>query len=196
MVASQSIPNKELGCPVCGKGKLKAQVRTEHFEYGEGGDKVPVQAENVPVEICTHCHEAFSGPEAVRIRHHAVCRALGLLTPDEIRALRERLGLNQAELAELTGIGKATISRWENGRLLQNKALDRYLRLLAANPENVRLLGELPPSQAAAPRHVPGGTYGHGESAAAFRRLGGADLERYSRNRDRWLDWLNFAERN
>jgi hypothetical protein len=45
----------------------------------------------------------------------------------------------------LTGFGEATISRWERGRLLQNRANDRYLRLLAERPENVQFLESLPP---------------------------------------------------
>ena len=56
---------------------------------------------------------------------------LGLLTPEEIRQLRERMGLTQSQPLQISGIGEATISRWERGRLLQNRAMDNYLRLLA-----------------------------------------------------------------
>ena len=66
-----------------------------------------------------------------------------MLSPEEIKALRERLGKTQQEFAELTGIGEATISRWERGRLLQNRANDNFLRLIAANPVNLKLLQEL-----------------------------------------------------
>jgi putative zinc finger/helix-turn-helix YgiT family protein len=142
-VNAESVTVNRTICPVCGKGVLASRVITERFEYGEGEDKVSVVAENVPVQVCTHCQETFSGPEAARIRHQAICRALGLLTPDEIRGIRERLGLSQTQFAELTDIGEATISRWERGRLLQNKAMDRYLRLLDRNPGNVRVLEEL-----------------------------------------------------
>jgi putative zinc finger/helix-turn-helix YgiT family protein len=144
-VNAESVPVKQIVCPVCGKGVLESRVITERFDYGDGEEKVSVVAENVPVRVCTHCHETFSGPDAARIRHLAICRALGLLTPDEIRAIRERLGLSQVEFAKLTDIGEATISRWERGRLLQNKAMDRYLRLLDRNPDNVRILNELRP---------------------------------------------------
>ncbi len=149
-MSAQPVPDDRSHCPDCGQGTLEPQVRTEQFHYGEGKDKVLVEAENVPVEICTHCQETFSGPEAARIRHNAICRALGLLTPEEIEALRKRLGLSQADLADLTGIGKATISRWERRWSLQNKAMDRYLRLLAANPDNVCMLKQIqapPPEQ-------------------------------------------------
>jgi putative zinc finger/helix-turn-helix YgiT family protein len=79
------------------------------------------------------------------ISHKAICKVLGLLTPDEIRAVRDRLAMSQVEFSKLTGFGEATISRWERGRLLQNRANDRYLRLLAERPENVQFLESLPP---------------------------------------------------
>ena len=95
------------------------------------------------MQICDACGETFTGPDAARIRHHAICSALGLLTPEEIKALRVRLGKTQQEFAELTGIGEATISRRERGRLLQNRANDNFLRLIAGNPINLKLLQDL-----------------------------------------------------
>jgi transcriptional regulator with XRE-family HTH domain len=71
-----------------------------------------------------------SGPAAAKVRHEAVCRAAGLLTPSEIKALRERFGWSQQDLAELTGMGIATISRWERGRLLQNRSNNKFLQAL------------------------------------------------------------------
>ncbi len=99
-----------------------------------------VEVSDVPVEVCPKCGEKYLGPTAIRMQHAAVCRALGLLTPAEIQAIRERLGPTQAEFARLTGIGEATISRWERGRILPNRAMDHYLRLLDRNRANVSLL--------------------------------------------------------
>jgi HTH-type transcriptional regulator/antitoxin MqsA len=153
-VDTEPITEGRIRCPVCGQGHLERRVITDRFEYEGGKKKVTVVAENVPVRVCTHCQETFSGPDAGLIRNRAICRALGLLTPEEIGAIRERLGLSQAEFAKLTGIGEATVSRWERGRLLQNKAMDRYVRLLAANPDNVRLLGK--PTETGTAPVVPG----------------------------------------
>jgi len=126
--------NTERRCPVCGAGKLHRRVVSERFTYDGDRGPILVEAKDVPMQVCDACGETFTGPDAARIRHHAICRALGLLTPEEIKALRERLGKTQQEFAELTGIGEATISRWERGRLLQNRANDNFLRLIAANP--------------------------------------------------------------
>jgi putative zinc finger/helix-turn-helix YgiT family protein len=132
-----------LRCANCGRATLEQRVITDRFEYTAYDQTLLVEAEGVPVKVCTNCGEEFSGPEAARIRHNAICRALHLLTPEEIKTIRDRLGMTQGEFAALTGIGEATLSRWERARQLQNRALDRYLRLLSENADNVKLLQEI-----------------------------------------------------
>ncbi len=128
-------------CPNCGHAPLREETITDRFEYRPDGEEpLTVEVPNVPVEVCPECGEKYLGPAATRIQHAAVCRALGLLTPAEIQAIRECFGPTQAEFARLTGIGEATISRWERGRILPNRAMDRYLRLLDLNRANVTLL--------------------------------------------------------
>jgi transcriptional regulator with XRE-family HTH domain len=56
-------------------------------------------------------------------RHHH-----GLLTSSEIKSLRTGLGWSQVELATRTGIGIASIKRWELGKI-QDEAMDKLLRL-------------------------------------------------------------------
>jgi len=134
---------KQPRCPSCGEGILKPKTLHECFNHEEDGRTMPVVVQNVPVEICTRCGEKFHGPEAARLHHQAICKTFGFLTPEQIRSVREDNGLTQEEFARLTGIGQATISRWERGRLVQNRAMDNYLRLLKANRANVRLLKNL-----------------------------------------------------
>jgi putative zinc finger/helix-turn-helix YgiT family protein len=131
-------------CANCGHTPLRVETVADRFEYRVDGEgPITVEAENVPIEVCPSCGEKYFGPPAARVQHVAVCRALGLLTPEEIQAIRERLGPTQADFARLTGIGEATLSRWERGRVLPNRAMDRYLRLLDRNPTNVKLLKTL-----------------------------------------------------
>ncbi|HVS37175.1 MAG TPA: type II toxin-antitoxin system MqsA family antitoxin [Gemmataceae bacterium] len=143
MTAPDTQTGQDVLCPTCYRGHMHPRHVTERFPYEVDGETTMVVAENVPVDVCDNCGEQLSGPEAARIRHEAICRALKLLTPAEIRAIRERLNLTQAEFARLTRLGEATICRWERGRLLQNPAMDRYLRLMAASEENVRFLQKL-----------------------------------------------------
>lgn len=130
-------------CPSCGHQPLEAQRIRDEFEYGPDDERITVVAEVVPVLVCPVCGEILYGAEAAAVRHRAICRALGLLSPAEIKTLRERLGPDQDDFARLTGIGVATLSRWERGRLLQTRAMDRYLRLLDALPQAARFLETL-----------------------------------------------------
>ena len=42
--------------------------------------------------------------------------------------------MSRAAFAQVSGLGEASLNRWENGLAIQNHANDRYLRLLA-HPE-------------------------------------------------------------
>jgi HTH-type transcriptional regulator / antitoxin MqsA len=140
-------------CPNCGHAPLRNETITDRFEYRADSEApITVEAHNIPVEVCPNCGEKYFGPEAARVQHAAVCHALGLLTPEKIQKIRERYGPTQADFAQVTGIGEATISRWERSRMLPNRAMDRYLRLLDHNHANVAFLKELidpppPPSR-------------------------------------------------
>ncbi len=50
--------------------------------------------------------------------------------------------MSRAAFSKMTGLGQATLNRWENGILIQNRANDRYLRLLASRA-NVQALEQL-----------------------------------------------------
>lgn len=63
---------------------------------------------------------------AYRVKH-------GLLTSDEIIAIRESYGLSQVDLARLLGWGEATISRYES-KAIQDDAYDTMLRMIKDNP--------------------------------------------------------------
>jgi transcriptional regulator with XRE-family HTH domain len=38
------------------------------------------------------------------------------MTPDEVKARRERLGMTQAQLARAFGVPRVTVNRWERGK--------------------------------------------------------------------------------
>lgn len=64
---------------------------------------------------------------------NAYRRTHGLLTSDEIVAIRESYGLSQIDLAKLLGWGEATISRYES-KAIQDQAYDNILRVIKENP--------------------------------------------------------------
>ena len=114
---------------MCGTPGLKTELVRDPFIYGAGSNAVELSAD-VPVHTCPRCSVSFTGEEAERVRHEAVCRHLGVLTPDKIRALRARHHMSRAAFARLTGFGEATLARWERREIVQNTSSDRYLRLL------------------------------------------------------------------
>ena len=110
------------------------RVLREHtFTYGIGPDAAELTV-TVPVHVCASCGLEFLDHEGETLKHEAVCAHLGVLTPSEIRGIREKHGMSRAAFAEVTGFDEATLNRWENGIRIQNAANDRYLRLLAARP--------------------------------------------------------------
>ena len=48
-------------------------------------------------------------------------------TPDEILALRARLGIGQLQMAELVGVAITTYNQWERGRTKPNRIAKRAL---------------------------------------------------------------------
>jgi putative zinc finger/helix-turn-helix YgiT family protein len=118
-------------CTLCGEKAAARHARSQQFAYRDGANEVLLIAE-IPVIECAACGETYTAEGAEEAQHDAVCRYLGRLTPDEIRLLRERNSLTQAKLAELTGIGIASIKRWEAGNVIQSAALDAALRALDA----------------------------------------------------------------
>jgi putative zinc finger/helix-turn-helix YgiT family protein len=127
-------------CPICGHEELRRRFVSESYEYGGNGEMVIVETRDVPLDDCLNCGETFSGPEAARIRHDALGKALRLLEPTEIRALRERLGKSVDEFSRLIGVRRDQLSQWEAGTLWQDLAADHLMRLLDADIQNVRTL--------------------------------------------------------
>jgi putative zinc finger/helix-turn-helix YgiT family protein len=76
------------------------------------------------------------GEDAVAIYR----RKHGLLSADEIRSIRERFNLTQAELARLLRLGGNTVSRWESGRNVQSAAMDVLLLLIRDLPGSMEYL--------------------------------------------------------
>lgn len=68
---------------------------------------------------------------------------LDLLSPGQIRVIRLKYGLTDADMEHLLALQPGTLSRWESGEELQGKAADTLLREIAEQPEVVRsLLGK------------------------------------------------------
>jgi transcriptional regulator with XRE-family HTH domain len=64
------------------------------------------------------------------------------MRPEEIRALRESLGLSQAQLENLLNVGPKTVVRWERGTVFQSGAVNTLLKVLRARPDVLGVLSD------------------------------------------------------
>ncbi len=69
-----------------------------------------------------------------RVLNRLRSRAEGLPEPDEIRRIRRKLGLTQAEAGRLIGGGPRAFQKYETGDLLPSRAIGSALALLDHDP--------------------------------------------------------------
>jgi putative zinc finger/helix-turn-helix YgiT family protein len=90
--------------------------------------------------VCSNCGYTTVGAgqiqEFMRTLADAYRERHGMLTSKEIRRLRKALNWSQIDLARRTGVGEASIKRWELGKI-QDAAMDKLLRL-SLDPEFAR----------------------------------------------------------
>ncbi len=131
----RSAPEGE-ACPACATAMVERRAVLH----------LPVNGEEIAVPGASHlrcpkCHEVLLRfQDAKRLGEDAIAiyrRTHDLLSADEIRALRERFELTQADLAHLLRLGANTVSRWEAGRHVQTAAMDMLLRLLRDLPGGI-----------------------------------------------------------
>ena len=131
-------PSTNHTCPMCEQTGVTTSVLEDAFVYGSGESAAELRV-NIPVRHCPVCDFQFTDHEADEIRHRAVCEHLGALPPEAIVRIRKKHGLSRAAFAQITGLGEASLSRWEKGINIQNPGNDRYIRLL----EDTRVMQEL-----------------------------------------------------
>ena len=86
-----------------------------------------------PVRVCATCGEEIIDKEmderTLTKFYDEYRRLENLLTPDEIKAIRQKYNLSQASFAKLLGFGEKTITRYENGAI-QDQCHDNMIRLM------------------------------------------------------------------
>ena len=124
-----------LECPICNERHAfeekvrmdKTIVKGELVEYKEvyfACDKYDEENE--------FANGKMMNANLLRARN-AYRKKKGLLTSDEIVAIREKYGLSQVDLSNLLGWGEVTISRYES-KAIQDEPYDNILREIRDNP--------------------------------------------------------------
>ncbi len=126
-------------CPRCGTPMIEKRATL----------RLPVNGEEISVPSAAHlscprCGEVLLRyQDSRRLGEDAIAiyrKKHGLLSADEIRAMRERFDLTQADLARLLRLGANTVSRWESGRNVQSAAMDMLLCLIRDVPGSIPYL--------------------------------------------------------
>jgi HTH-type transcriptional regulator/antitoxin MqsA len=131
---------KEQTCPICGAGSLKKQVGSESFEYK--GESVKIA--DYVTYACAECGEAIVDSDTLKESGKKLKdfqrKVDGLLTGQQIKAIRMKLGLTQVQLADIVGGGLKSLARYESGQICQSKGMDNLLRILDAYPHTLNII--------------------------------------------------------
>jgi len=96
----------------------------------EGDGIAETHRVRVPVTIDPHTGDEMLTEEAVELIDNTKARYMGLLLAEEIKEMRERLGLTQKRMSVLLQAGEKSYTRWESGRARPSRMVNVLLRLL------------------------------------------------------------------
>jgi transcriptional regulator with XRE-family HTH domain len=129
-------------CLHCRKRAVSPAILPSYaMETEHDGRPYSFSVPNLEVLQCQNCKAVVLTDAANEKIEDALRAAVGLLSPAEIRRRREALGFKQQQLADLLRISMHTLSRWETGAQIQQRAMDMYLRTFFEVPEARRFLG-------------------------------------------------------
>lgn len=120
-------------CPVCGEGRLHSRIDSNEVAYKGVTRAIPLH-----YSVCDECGSEQAGEDAARLNKREMMafrkQVDGLLSGSEIRAIRSRLRINQAEAARIFGGGPVAFSKYENDDVAQSEPMDKLLRVSDAVP--------------------------------------------------------------
>lgn len=149
------IKNTNQLCPICGEGHVTDHV--DQFESDYKGQKAMLP---LHYQVCDTCHSDFAGSKESKLKKRAIMAFRksvdGLLTGDEVHALRKQYRLTQDQAAKLFGGGPVAFSKYENDDVAHSESMDSLLRLVRRSApafwelvDEKGMTAELKPAQAA-----------------------------------------------
>ena len=146
---------KSPDCPMCQTpNPWEARHSTETYRYK--GQQFSLS--DSEYSVCRECgfdvvlpHQKRQNEARIRDEHR---RIDGLLTGRQIKAIRRRLRLTQAEAARLMGGGDNAFSKYERGEVTQSVAMNQLLLLLDARPDGLGVLAGRESSASVQSEHV------------------------------------------
>jgi putative zinc finger/helix-turn-helix YgiT family protein len=132
----KELTTSPMNCIGCESSEIATSLEQQTFLYGKEG--VELHAE-VPVRTCLKCGFQFTDASAEEARDQAIRAHLDVPSAAEVAAIRKKYTLSRIQFGQLSGLGSASLARWESGSLLPNIANARYLYLLSFADNFARL---------------------------------------------------------
>jgi DNA-binding transcriptional regulator YiaG len=130
-------------CGTCRAKDVWPAIIAYQAKIRHDGTLHTVDIPNLEIPKCRHCGEVVFSNDTNHHIYMAFRAQVGLLTPEEIRAKRQALGLAAGQLAEAVRVPEALVVDWEDGLRIQTRAQDLLLRTFFAVPEARTFLGSL-----------------------------------------------------
>jgi len=125
-------------CPNDGHGMVR-DVRPMTIAY-KGQDATF----DMPGWYCRECGESIHTGADMKVSDRELNKLKavveGVLTAVEVRRIRKKLGLSQADAGRIIGGGPRAFQKYESSEIVASRAISTALRLLERHPEDVRLL--------------------------------------------------------
>ena len=122
-------------CRTCREAAARPVTMDYRTVIEHDGRSYPVEVPGLDVVACAKCGAVVLDDAANQRISDALRAAVGLLRPEEIREARKSLGLTQKQLAAFLDVSEFTVSRWENGEQIQQKAMNRLMTTFFNCPE-------------------------------------------------------------
>ena len=121
-------------CPSCGYAEIVTRTQDEKLSFGSQS----LTLHGMKGEFCPRCNEGIWDEESYRRYTEAQAALVRAVKGDisaDIRRIRKKLKLTQAELSEVFGVGKLAFSRYERGETRPSVPLIKLLKLVERHPE-------------------------------------------------------------
>ena len=124
-------------CPLCGEFKQEHKIKAMTYRYKNIEFVI-----NQPALWCESCGEGIiDGKDSKAVMPLILqekSKIDGLLTPEEIKQVRNKLKLTQRQAAALFGGGINAFSRYEKGKLPIPRSLSLLLTILRNHPKQLK----------------------------------------------------------
>lgn len=124
-----------MNCDECG-GRRTTERAVRRYDIGG----LPhVELHGIEVARCDACGKEDLAIPRVGQLHRVLAdlfvKQPRMLAPVEIRFLRKHIGMSTADFAEVMGVSRESVSRWETGTNKMKATADRLLRMLVITHE-------------------------------------------------------------